>query len=89
MTLLLDLDRGLDAPGFEHLSALWGRRAHLGRGGKDRAEEPKLSVTTIEFAAAGMDAVKRAVDDVEHRLSALPDPPRVVRVRNYLASGIG
>ena len=89
VTLLLDLDRGLDHHGFEQLSAQWGRRAYLTRGSKDSAEEPRLSVTTIELADGAVGAVARAVDDVELTLSALPNPTRVVKVRNYLAAGIG
>ena len=89
VTLLLDLDRGLDSLGFERLSKLWGRRAHVSRGTEDSATAPRLAVTIIEFAERATGAVARAVDDVEQRLSALPDPPRLVRVRNYLAAGIG
>ncbi len=89
VTLLLDLDRGIDGPGFERLSTLWGSRAHVARGTEEAAHAPKLAVTTVEFAELATGAVARAVDDVEQRLSALPDPPSIVRIRNYLAAGLG
>ncbi len=89
VTLVLDLDRGIDTPDFERLSALWGDRAHVARGNRESASAPRLAVTTIEFAEMATGAVARAVDEVGQRLSALPGAPNITQVRNYLAAGLG
>jgi hypothetical protein len=89
VTLVLDLDRGIDTPNFERLSELWGNRAHVARGNNQSENAPRLAVTTIKFAEMATGAVERAVDDVEQRLSALPDGPSITQVRNYLAAGLG
>lgn len=88
VTVLFDLDHGLDSRGFERLSALWGRRAYVSRGADGWAEAPRLSVTTIKFADQATGAVTGAVDDVAQTLAALPNSPKIVNVRNYLAAGI-
>ncbi len=86
VTLILDLNRGLEAEEFGRIQAETRTRAFVQRGTNDSESAPVLTVTTLANAVESTDAVTWALRAVEQRLAVLPGQPRVLGIRNYLAA---
>ncbi len=86
VTLILDLNRGLEDDEFHRIQADTKTRAFVHRGTSDSELAPVLTVTTLANAVESTDAVTAALMGGEQRLAMLPGQPRVLAIRHYLAA---